>query len=301
MKLSSILLTNHIVLGLQSRTLRNAIPELLGRVNAKSAEITAPATAAALLRREDLGPTVLAKGIAVPHARIDSLRDFYVLFGRTAQPLEDCDSTGQRVDLIFLTLCNDRKNTLMLQTLAAIGAASQDDTLLTRIREAATREAVWRVIHDTGLSVKEGLFARDIMRPLPIVVTEQMMLRELLDQFSAAGVRYAPVCDERGRISGSVTSREIIDAGFPDYMSQLRDISFLNASESFLQFFQKEGTTQVTTIMNRRPLIVRADDPLIHVVFRMRQEDDRLAFVVDGDRCVGVVDRDDICERILRP
>lgn len=301
MKLSSVLVPNHIVLDLSARTLRDALPELLERVASHHLRLPVPRILDALLKREDMAPTVTSKGIAVPHARISELRDFYVVLGRTATPLDDCDAAGQPVDLLFLTVCNDQKNTLMLQTLAAVGVLSHDEALLARIREARSRDEVWHAIDKSGIAIKTGLYAHDIMRPAKMVASEGMLLGELLDRCSAAGVHYAPVCDERGRLVGSVTSREIVDAGFPEYMSGLRDISFLNDSESFLEFFQREATTRVAAIMNRRPLIVQAGDPLIQVVFRMHKQGERFAFVVDDERCVGVVDRDDICERILRP
>lgn len=301
MKLSSVLVPNHIVLDLNAHTLRDALPELVDRVASHHLRLPVPLILDALLKREDIAPTVTSKGIAVPHARVPELRDFYIMLGRTATPLKDCDTTGQPVDLLFLTVCNDRKNTLMLQTLAAVGVLSHNDALLGRIRESRSRDEVWHAIDESEIAIKTGLFAHDIMRPAKMVASEGMLLRELLDQCSAAGVHYAPVCDEGRRLVGAITSREIVDAGFPEYMSGLRDISFLNDSESFLEFFQREATTRVAAIMNRRPLIVQAGDPLIQVVFRMHKQDERFAFVVDDERCVGVVDRDDICERILRP
>jgi len=301
MKLSSVLSTNHIVLGLNARTLREAIPEILDRIEERRSKLLVSTIVEALIKRENNVPTVASSGIAVPHARISQLRDFYVLLGRATRPFEDLDADGRPIDLVFIILCNDQKNTLMLQTLAAVGLIAHDNALLERIRTARTREEVWHAIDESGIPIKKGLYARDIMRPIAIILSKDMTLRDFLDRCAAARVHDAPVCDDRGAVVGSVSSREVIEAGFPEYMTGLRDIAFLNNSESFLEFFRREDIVRVEEIMNRRPLVVLAEDPLIQVVFQMRRHKERLAFVVDNGRCVGVVDRDDICERILRP
>ncbi len=300
MKLSSVLLPNHIVVGLRARTIYDAIPEIVQRVDDIRFELPRPRIVDAIRKREDTVSTVLAAGVAVPHARIPELRDFYVMLGTATTPLEDVGKDGRSIDLVFLILCNDRKHSLMLQTLAGIGTVAHDGALLERIRAARTRNEVWRCIDAGGPAIRRGLYARDIMRPVPISFRGDDVLRDFLDACASTGAFYAPVCDDTGKVIGSITSLEIVDAGFPPYMTTLRSISFLNPFEPFQEIFGHEATTRLDEIMNPKPLVVDVNDPLIQVVFRMRQRQERLAFVEEGGTCVGVIDRDDICERVLR-
>jgi len=300
MKLSSILLPNRIVLDLQARTIGDAVSEILERVEGVSFELPIPVITSAVLKREDVASTATTHAIAIPHARIPQLRDFYVLLGRAKSPFEDLGTDGRAVELVFLVLCNDQKNTLMLQSLAAVATIAHDEALLAHIREGRTREAIWKAIDRAAVQIRPELLAKDIMRPVPVTANVDMLLAEYLDRCSVAGIHYAPVCDEAGRVVGAMSSREIVNAGFPNYLDSLRNLSFLNAAEPFQELFKLEAGARVGEIMDRDPLVVRAEDPLIQVIFGMRKHEHRLAFVEAGDRCVGVVDRDDICDRILR-
>jgi PTS system nitrogen regulatory IIA component len=295
-----MLFANHVVIGLESRTVRDAVPEILSRVDGFRPKMPIPQIVEAVLKREDVAPTAVSGGLAIPHARISQLRDFYVMFGRAKTPFDDVGTDGRPIDLVFLILCNDRKNTLMLQTLAAVGKIAHNIPLIDSIRGAHSREQLWQAIDDSEIEVQPELFARDLMRPVAVMAREDEVLSELLDRCASSAQHYAPVCDSSGKVIGSMSSREIVNAGFPEYMSSLRDIAFLHATEPFVEFFKLEASARVGEVMNPNPLVVQADDPFIQVVFNMKQHEERLAFVEEDGKCVGVIERDDICERILR-
>jgi mannitol/fructose-specific phosphotransferase system IIA component (Ntr-type) len=285
---------------LQARTLADAVLEILERGAGFHPSVPIPEIHSAILEREAQGSTAIANGVAIPHARVSSLDDFHLLLGVASAPLEDKGSDGQPIDLVFLILSNDKKNIVMLQTLATLVGLAADSELLALLREAGTSDAIWKRIEEAGLRVKKGLFARDLMQKTPVIAREEMPLRELLDQFFEHGVHKAPVCGPGGDIVGAVTSEEILAAGFPDYMSGLPDIAFLDEYSPFEEFFKRETTATVKDIQDRIPLIVDADAPMIQVAFRMKQENQRFAYVQEDGRYVGVIDRADVLSRILR-
>jgi len=300
MKLSSLLDADRIVTKLGARTLDAAIPEILEQVSRFRPLVPVAEIVQAVLRREAQSSTAMEHGIAIPHARVPGLRDFYAMLGAPEQPLQDKGLDGRPVDLVFLIVASDEKNTVMLQTMAAIGALSKDAARLDAMRSADSAEAVWQCIEDSGVQVKKGLYARDIMVAPPVVAHEGMSLGELLDAMFEHGVHQAPVCSPSGDIIGAVTSREIIGASLPPYLTQIQDLGFLGEFEPFESFFKREKTLRVAEFVNREPLIVESDDLIIQVVFRMRQRQQRFAYVREQGKLVGVVDRDDIVLRILR-
>lgn len=300
MRLSSLLQPEHIVLGVEARSLEGAVREILDRVERFRPERPKAEVLEAVLRREAQAGTALEKGIALPHARVSGLRDFHFMVGVAKEPLDDVCADGTPVELLFLILADDSKNTVMLQTMAAVGKLAEDAARLDALKRARTADEVWNLIEESGVRAKRGLFARDLMRPAPVVAHAGMPLRELLDALFEHSVHQAPVCEEDGSIIGAVTSEEIIEAGFPDYMARIPNLGFLTEFEPFEQFFQREATTHVKDIMNQRPLVVEADDPMIQVVFRLRKERRRFAYVQDQGKFAGVIDRDDILSRVLR-
>ncbi len=300
MKLSSLLVVDHTVPDLEARTLAEAVPEILRRVEHFNPGEPVDALVRAVLRREAQGSTAMQNGIAIPHARVPALRDFYVFLGVAKTPLEEKGFDGLAIDLVFLILASDQKNTVMLQTMAAIGSLAKDSDCLAKIRHADSAKAIWQPLDEGDFQVKKGLFAHDLMHAPPVVAREDMALGELLDAFFQHQVYAAPVCSPDGQVVGSVSTGEIVDAAFPEYMSRMRDIAFLAEFEPFEEFFKKEATIRVGEIMNPHPLVVDTDEPMIQVVFRMKSEQRGIAFVQEKGRLVGVIGRNDIVSRILR-
>ena len=76
----------------------------LARRAANSLDLPADTITAEILKREELGSTGTGGGIAIPHARIQSLIKPFGLLARLKQPIDFGAIDGQPVDLIFLLL-----------------------------------------------------------------------------------------------------------------------------------------------------------------------------------------------------
>ena len=310
MRLSSLLPRNHIVVALESRNIEEAVRELLHGISAGESAWGGDGDSAlgadwrdiadAIMTRESQSSTALEKGVAIPHARVPGMQEFLVALGIPYEPLTDCCADGSTVRLVFLIAGGEHKNALMLQTMAAVSDFASDDQRLEALCAAGAPRTAWEIIDKSGIRVKEELRARNLMRPAVTQVTTETLLSELLDEFFTHEVRVIPVCRNDGEIIGSVTSAEILQAGFPEYMSYLDHISFLSELESFDRFFSRENQVRVGEFMNEHPLVFDVDTPLIQVVFRMNRERIPYAFVVDNGRLTGFIDRHDIIIRVLR-
>ena len=309
MKLSSLLHREHIFPGLKSATLPEAVEELLKNFDESiglACDTAEPQTpnwrraAAAVLEREEQSTTALGCGVAIPHARITGLNDYYVLLGIPSEPLRDTCMDETPICYVFVILGNESKNALMLQTMAAISTFAQEERHMTALGRARSPRELWQVIDDSGVNVKEELRARDMMREPPATVTEDMTLSDLLDLFFEHDVRVIPVVTANGEIAGAVTSLEVLRAGFPEYMYRFANIDFLDEHEAFTRFLQQESTLYVRDFMNRKPLVFSESTPLIQIVFQMNHDRIWFAFIQEHGKLTGVVDRHDILIRLLR-
>ena len=82
---------------------------------------------AAVEAREHLQGTGIGHGIAVPHARIESLRRPLIAFGRAADGVAWDAPDGEPVKFVFLVLTPARQEGLQLQILAAIARTMSRD------------------------------------------------------------------------------------------------------------------------------------------------------------------------------
>ena len=300
MRFSNLVDSKNIVLGLKASNLQEATREILDKAEAFSPGLPVDEVHEAVMKREALSSTALGVGVALPHARIPDLEDFAVLVGIPENDLTDKGIDGRPVGVVFLLLTNDRRNTMLLQALAALSRLMQQDQFVDRLRAAGTAESVWYEIHGSNVDVHKKLEACDLMKSACVHASADMTLHQLLDLMFEKGVGDAVVVDSEYHILGTVTSREIIGAGFPNYMSLMENVGFLKEYESFEEFFKKESKIVVAEFMNTEALFVEASDPLIQVVFRMIQKKERIAFVQEDKVFVGVIDRNDIIPRILR-
>lgn len=106
----------------------------LGELAANAYGLRAEQVAAALQERESLGPTGVGQGIALPHARIDSVDRVLGLFVRLDKPLEFEAVDRQPVDLVFALLAPQDAGVEHLKALALVSRTMRDNALCSKLR-----------------------------------------------------------------------------------------------------------------------------------------------------------------------
>src|ERR1700689_1698444 len=104
MDIADFIAQDRIALDLRVRDKGQLLRELAKRVAPFGDGIGSDAILAALLSRETLGSTGLGKGFALPHARMEGLKQFVGLFARLARPIDYDAIDGAPVDIVFLLL-----------------------------------------------------------------------------------------------------------------------------------------------------------------------------------------------------
>ncbi len=88
----------------------------------------------ALQERESLGPTGVGEGVAIPHARIDSLEKVTGVFFRLEKPL-DYDSVDRMpVDLVFALFAPKNSGVEHLKALALVSRLLRDSATRAKLR-----------------------------------------------------------------------------------------------------------------------------------------------------------------------
>ena len=138
MRFSNLVDSKNIVLGLKASNLQEATREILDKAEAFSPGLPVDEVHEAVMKREALSSTALGVGVALPHARIPDLEDFAVLVGIPENDLTDKGIDGRPVGVVFLLLTNDRRNTVLLKSLAALARLMQQDQFVERLRAASS-------------------------------------------------------------------------------------------------------------------------------------------------------------------
>jgi len=138
MKLSDLIDPKAIISDLQATTKEEVIKELVGALG--SADKVDPKDAkkllAALMAREQLGSTGIGQGLAVPHAKHNSVGDLVAAFGRSKKGIDFDSLDGEPVYLVFLLLSNKEASGQHLEALAYITKLLRDDLFCRFLKEA---------------------------------------------------------------------------------------------------------------------------------------------------------------------
>lgn len=97
---------------------------------------------AALMERETLMSTGIGLGVAIPHAKLSSIRDFFVTVGVLRQPVEWDALDRKPVGLVFLIGGPDASQGAYLQILAQIMLVIKNDARLMKLKAATSAEEI---------------------------------------------------------------------------------------------------------------------------------------------------------------
>ncbi len=107
--------------------------------------LPASATVDALLDRENLGPTGVGHGVALPHARLSGLTKVVGTFVLMEKPIDFGAVDRQPVDIAFALFAPEDGGVEHLKALALVSRTLRDSTLCSKLRansDAATLYAI---------------------------------------------------------------------------------------------------------------------------------------------------------------
>jgi Kef-type K+ transport system membrane component KefB/mannitol/fructose-specific phosphotransferase system IIA component (Ntr-type) len=134
-RLPDILSDRTIVLDMRASTVRDAIREL-SRVAASNAGVDMQQVDDAVWRREQIAPTGLPGGLAVPHARLSNLSHSFIVLGTSEHGVDFDAADGRRAQIICLLLTPDNEPTQQLELLTMVAQAFESPSARRAVLEA---------------------------------------------------------------------------------------------------------------------------------------------------------------------
>ena len=100
----------------------------------------------ALLDRENLGPTGVGHGVALPHARLAGLTQVCGLFIRLKKPLDFDSVDRQPVDLVFALFAPEQAGVEHLKALALVSRTLRDENVCTKLRANEDPATIYTIL-----------------------------------------------------------------------------------------------------------------------------------------------------------
>lgn len=127
--------------------------QLLAQLSVEAADVAglpADEVAQEIAKREELGSTGVGNGVALPHARLTSLKTPFALFARLRHGIDFDAIDGEKVDIVVLLLIPESGDSAKGNALACVARALRDTETLRKVRSAPDREALFRIIADAA-------------------------------------------------------------------------------------------------------------------------------------------------------
>ena len=149
MDIADLITPQRVIAVLQAGEKPQLLRELSERA-AKQLEIDSVAILEALRSREMLGSTGVGQGIALPHARIAGLEQFFGLFARLERPINFDAIDDGPIDLVFLLLIPEQAGNEHLAALAAVSRRLRQREVAVRLRSAQASSELYEIL--TGIT-----------------------------------------------------------------------------------------------------------------------------------------------------
>tara|TARA_Y100001968_G_C19333680_1_gene705638 strand:+ start:800 stop:1222 length:423 start_codon:yes stop_codon:yes gene_type:complete len=113
---------------------------------AKTCSVDSEIILAALQEREQLGPTGMGNGIAIPHAKILGINNIMGMFVRLDKPIDFDSIDKQKVDIVFTILAPCESGVDHLKALAKISRILRDQNVCSKLRSTEDSSALYSIL-----------------------------------------------------------------------------------------------------------------------------------------------------------
>lgn len=240
----------------------------------------------ALKERESVLPTVIAPGVALPHARLENMDHPLVAIATTRHGIV-FDDDKDPVNLILLVLTPKNAPSAYLQILSMLSSILRDVDVPTFVRGAGIDD-LYELFNAKEKTV-DYLTAADVMNADPVTLLECDTLNTAISTLCSRRMLDVSVVDEEGDLRGVISMEDLLRQSLPQHLLWMEDLTPILRFEPFTEMMKKDQETKLADFMSEEFVSVTPDTPAVQLakIFLMSQT--RQIQVLSGRRLMGVV------------
>jgi nitrogen PTS system EIIA component len=148
MKLTDVLVRDACRIDLRGSTKLEVLRELADALAKQVPGLDAGQLYAMLIEREKLGTTAMGDGIAIPHARIESLNRLLAVFGLSRSGVAFDSLDGRETHLFFLLVAPGKEGSAHLLLLARLSRLLGSEAFRARLRQVQSTDELFRAFEE---------------------------------------------------------------------------------------------------------------------------------------------------------
>lgn len=254
---------------------------------------------AEIVERENYSDTVIANGIALPHARIEGLAKPYVAIATSDSGIS-FNPGKPLIHLVLLVLIPLDQPDLYLQIISAMATTLRDPGTLQRVLELESSEEVIRFFERGGMNLPGYICAADIMDRSFDYLRNNDNLKTAIDAFIASMANEIPVLDNEGDMVGIVCARALLKVCLPEYLLWMSDLTPIINFEPFADVLAKEQSASLSDILVEEFTSVQMSNPAVTVAGEMTRHNASVCYVLKERKLMGIINLPHFLNKVFR-
>ena len=279
----------NIICGLNAETHYEAIRELTQQLTRNTAGIDFEEASKAVIAREDVIPTIVAPGLAVPHARMDNVKQLLVALGTSLKGVDFKAEGMSPVNVVILVLTPKDDPGLHLQVMAALARDFQEPDAVRKVAAMESPADILDFFSSTDVELPDYLRARDVMNSAPVTLQEADTLNTAIETFATKKVLDIPIIDEDSDIRGAVSLEDILKFSLPEHILWMSDLTPVQKFQPFAEMLRDDRETKLADLMREQIISVDETVPAIQLAKIFIMNNARQIIVTREGKLVGVV------------
>ncbi|MGD9872670.1 MAG: PTS sugar transporter subunit IIA [Kiritimatiellia bacterium] len=242
----------------------------------------------ALKEREALLPTVIAPGVALPHARLEHMSQPLLAVATTRKGIV-FDAGKDPVNLILLVLTPEDDPSAYLRILASLSTALKDVKVRDFVNKASGAKDIAALFTTGKKEQKDYITAADIMNTEPVTLREGDTLYTAIKTLCSRWLLDIPVVDEQGDLRGVIRMEDLLTQSLPQHLLWMEDLTPILRFQPFAEMLKRDHETKLADFMHEDYVSVSSATPAVQLAKLFIMKNTRQIQVLDGRRLVGVV------------
>lgn len=145
MQIINLVKKEYIINALEATTKKGVLAEFAAALAGRTG-ISPERVCTILEEREKLGTTGIGDGVAIPHGKLEEIRDTVVFFGKSEAGVPFNSMDGKPVHLFFILVAPENTNGKHLKVLARISRMLKDEKFRSDLLKAGTVDSLYNII-----------------------------------------------------------------------------------------------------------------------------------------------------------
>ena len=272
---------NNVLCGLTDTDGKVVLGKLISLLKRHFPALDEEFTGKEIANREALFPTMIAPGLALPHARIPGLTEPLTAIACIPEGCDFGASSKAKVMILLLTPV-DNPN-LHIQLLSALAQAFKDETVTEKASKCANAQDLIAIFSADDTQIPDFLKASDLLEPFPAVLQETDSVLDAIKKFAMTKSEELPVVDNTGDMRGILSMADLLKYSLPEHLLWLEDMSPIYELQPFSDMLKTADENKVADVMREEFTMANIDDPAVVLAKTFLQTNLPQLIIVDAD------------------